>query len=139
MEALARACRRIRLANFPQQRFARCPMNRARRALIVGLYVFGFVGLLARQAPQPAPPTVNLSLEETEAFLLKAKIVSKKGVKTGVTDTTRAMLSDGQFTHEAQIQSVDIYRTTFEAGKASEVNFKDTYRFNIGGYRLARL
>ena len=27
----------------------------------------------------------------------------------------------------------------FEAGRASETNFKDTYRYNIGGYRLARL
>jgi hypothetical protein len=118
-------------------------MDRARRALIVGLYVFGFVVLLAGQEPplppRPAPTPVSLSLEETEAFLLKAKIVGKKGISKGVTDPIQATLSDGRLTHDAQIQTVDIYRTTFEAGKASEVNFKDTYRFNIGGYRLARL
>ena len=118
-------------------------MDRARRALIVGMYVFGFVVLLAGQEapppPRPGPPVVSLSLEETEAFLLKAKIVGKKGISKGVTDPIQATLSDGRLTHDAQIQTVDIYRTTFEAGKASEVNFKDTYRFNIGGYRLARL
>ena len=113
-------------------------MNRARRALVVGLYVFGFVVILGGQAPAPAPP-LSLSSEDTEAFLLNAKVVGKKGVKTGVTGTLRVTLSDGRMTHDAQVQTVDIHKTTFEAGRASEVNFKDTYRFNIGGYRLARL
>ena len=63
----------------------------------------------------------------------------KASTDKGVTDTIRATLSDGTFTHDAQIQTVDIEKTVFEAGKASETNFKDTYRFNIGGYRLARL
>ena len=27
----------------------------------------------------------------------------------------------------------------FQAGKASEVDFKDTYRYNIAGYRLAQM
>ena len=56
-----------------------------------------------------------------------------------MTDTVRATLSDGRVTHDAQIQTVDIEQTVFAAGKASEINFKDTYRYNIGGYRLARL
>ncbi len=42
-------------------------------------------------------------------------------------------------THDAHVQAVDIARAVFQAGKASEVNFKDTYRYNIAGYRLARL
>jgi len=115
-------------------------MDRTRRALVVGLYVFGFVVLLGGQAPPalPAPPA-SLSAEETEAFLLKANIVRKKVSKTGVTGAIQATLTDGRLTHDAQIQTVDIHKTTFEAGRASEVNFKDTYRFNIGGYRLARL
>ena len=56
-----------------------------------------------------------------------------------MTDTIRVTLSDGRITHDAQIQTVDVEKTVFEAGKASETNFKDTYRYNIGGYRLARL
>jgi len=42
-------------------------------------------------------------------------------------------------THDAHVQAVDVARAVFQAGKASEVNFKDTYRYNIAGYRLARL
>jgi hypothetical protein len=37
------------------------------------------------------------------------------------------------------VQSVDIAKPVFEAGKYTEVNFKDSYRFNIAAYRLARL
>src|SRR5687768_15960442 len=114
-------------------------METARRALVAGFWVVGFVALLGGQAAPPIAPPVSLSLEETEAFLLNAKIVGRKGVSTGVTDTVQATLSDGRITHDASIQTVDIAQTVFQAGKASEVNFKDTYRFNIAAYRLARL
>ena len=114
-------------------------MDIARRAFVAGLCVACSVAFLSGQAVLPAPPPVSLSLEETEAFLLNAKIVGRKGVSTGVTDTIQATLSDGRITHDASIQTVDIAQTVFQAGKASEVNFKDTYRFNIAAYRLARL
>ena len=115
-------------------------MDCARRALVVSLYVFGFVVLVGGQAPPVLPaPAPSLSVEETEAFLLKANIVSKKVSNSGVTGAIEATLSDGRLTHQAQIQNVDIQKALFQAGKASEVNFKDTYRFNIAGYRLARL
>ena len=114
-------------------------MEIARRAFVAGFWVVGFVALLGGQAAPPVAPPPALSLEETEAFLLNAKIIGRKGVSTGVTDTVRATLSDGRLTHDASIQTVDIAQTVFQAGKASEVNFKDTYRFNIAAYRLARL
>src|SRR5688572_33304707 len=114
-------------------------METARRAFVAGFWVLGFVALLGGQAAPPAAPPVSLSLEETEAFLLNGKIIGRKGVSTGVTETIRATLTDGRITHDAQIQTVDIAQTVFQAGKASEVNFKDTYRFNIAAYRLARL
>ena len=114
-------------------------METARRAFVAGFWVVGFVAFLGGQAAPPVAPPPALSLEEQEAFLLNAKIIRRKGVSTGVTDTIRATLSDGRLEHDAQIQTVDIAQTLFQAGKASEVNFKDTYRFNIAAYRLARL
>ena len=48
-------------------------------------------------------------------------------------------MSDGKITHDAHVQTVDIAKPVFEAGNHTEVNFKDTYRYNIAGYRLARL
>ncbi len=74
-----------------------------------------------------------------EAFLLKAKILDMRDAGGGVTGSRRAKLTDGTLTHDAHIQTVDIAKPVFEAGKHTELNFKDTYRFNIAGYRLARL
>jgi hypothetical protein len=86
--------------------------------------------------PQEAPA---LTREQMEVFLLKAPIVREKTTSKGVTQPVRATLSDGVLTHDAQFQTVDQAKAVFEAGKASEVNFKDTYRYNIAGYRLAQL
>jgi hypothetical protein len=74
-----------------------------------------------------------------EQFLLTARITETTGIKIGVNNTIRATLSDGRFTHDAQIQTVDIAKPIVSAGPASEVNFKDTYRYNVGAYQLARL
>ena len=56
-----------------------------------------------------------------------------------MTGSRRATLTDGTLTHDVHIQSVDIAKSVFQAGRHTELNFKDTYRFNIAGYRLARL
>jgi hypothetical protein len=74
-----------------------------------------------------------------DVFLRTARITKKTNIGTGATNSIRARLSDGQILHDAQIQIVDIEKLTFSAGRASEMNFKDSYRYNIGGYRLARL
>jgi hypothetical protein len=81
-----------------------------------------------------------LTPEQMEAFLLKARVVRTKGVDKGVTNTRRATLSDGQITHDAQIQTVDISKALFQPDRGvGEVNFKDSYRYNIAAYRLSRL
>ena len=109
--------------------------------LVVSLLACAAPAVHGRQdAPAAAAPSaVSLTPAEMEQFLLNAKVIKKKASKKGVTNTIQATLSDGRITHDAQIQSVDIEKTIFEAGKASEVNFKDTYRYNIGGYQLAVL
>jgi len=113
-------------------------MNRIRRALVVALLFSGAAAGL--QSWQKAPtPAVTLSHEEMEQFLLTARITKKTTSKTGITGTIRATLTDGRITHDAQIQTVDIAKAIVSAGPASETNFKDTYRYNIGAYQLARL
>lgn len=122
------------------------PCDRLTCAGVLVILVVG-AGMGAAQgpaAPSPAPPAAarpgtTLTAAEIETFLLKARIVSKRSVSTGVTGTMRATLSDGSLTHDAQIQTVDISKTVFEAGRATEVGFRDSYAFNIAGYRLARL
>ena len=99
------------------------------------------VGLILVLAPRAATPqsAVAMTREQMELFLTSAAIIQEKTTSTGVTRPVRATLSDGVQTHDAQFQTVDQARAVFEAGKASEVDFKDTYRFNIAGYRLAQL
>jgi hypothetical protein len=113
-------------------------MNLARGPLVLGVCVtLGLAALTAGQDVAPAAP--RLTYDEMAAFLLKARILNVRDAGSGVTGSQRARLSDGQLTHDAHIQSVDIARPVFEAGAKTELNFKDTYRFNIAGYRLARL
>jgi len=94
--------------------------------------------LFAQGAPAPAPSSA-LSPEAMEAFLLKARVSNLRDAGSGVTNSRRATLSDGQLTHDAHIQTVDVAQSVFEAGRNTELNFKDTYRYNIAGYRVAKL
>ena len=114
-------------------------MDTVRRSLVLGVFfVVCTSALLAGQGVPPAA-TPSLAPEDMEAFLLKAKVTNRRDAGSGVTGSSRVTLSDGRLTHDAHLQAVDVARAVFTAGKASEVNFKDTYRYNIAGYRLARL
>jgi hypothetical protein len=92
----------------------------------------------AQNAAAPSP--VALTAPQMEEFLLRAKILRTRGAGAGVTGSQRATLSDGVLTHDAQIQTIDQARTLFKPqGAAPEMNFKDSYRYNVAGYRLAVL
>jgi hypothetical protein len=96
--------------------------------------------LVAGQTATQASPVPALSPGEMEQFLLSATIGKTKSVSKGVTKARRVVMSDGRMTHDAQIQDVDISKALFEVDpKHTEVNFKDSYRYNIAAYRLARL
>ena len=118
-------------------------MNTIRRAaallsVLAIAWIVGSGSLLAVQDAAVARPA--LTDAQIEDFLLNARIGDMKGVNTGVTNTRRATLSDGQITHDASIQTVDISQTLFQPARGpAELNFRDTYQFNIAGYRLARL
>ena len=90
-------------------------------------------------APRLATSQAALTPEQMADFLAKAAIISEKTTSIGTTQPVRATLSDGVLTHDAQFQTVDQAKAVFTAGKASEVDFKDSYRFNIAGYRLAQM
>ncbi|HLG59503.1 MAG TPA: hypothetical protein VI485_29460 [Vicinamibacterales bacterium] len=114
-------------------------MDSVRRLLVLGVILITCTGTLAKAQESSAPTAPVLAPEAMEAFLLKAKIVKLKDAGVGVTGSRRATLSDGQLTHDAHVQTVDVATPVFEAGRNTELNFKDTYRYNIAGYRVARL
>src|SRR6476659_7474974 len=113
-------------------------MRIARHTLIlVAILLSSRVVLIGQETAHAAPP--QLSKQEMEVFLLKGKITKTRDAGGGVTASARATMTDGKVTHDVHIQNVDITQSVFEAGKATELNFKDSYRYNIAGYRLAQL
>ena len=113
-----------------------------RTSLLFGLTISA---LIAASTPLPAQERAAvaapaLTPEQMETFLLKAKIISTRSTEKGITNAQRATLSDGQIEHDVHIQTVDVTKTMFTPAKGpTEVNFKDTYRYNIAGYRLSLL
>jgi hypothetical protein len=81
----------------------------------------------------------KLSVEQMEEFLKGAKVVDIKGLSTGVTNSSKASLSDGVIVHNAHVQSIDEQKAVFQGDRGSELNFRDTWKYNVAGYRLARL
>ena len=94
----------------------------------------------ASQVDGTRSPAAVLTDEEMEQFLLNAKVLKVKSFSKGVTKARRVSMSDGNMTHDAQIQDVDIEKAIFEVSpKHTEINFKDLFRYNIAAYRLSRL
>jgi hypothetical protein len=82
----------------------------------------------------------SLTVEQQQAFLLKAKVLSVKTAKKGVTGARDATLSDGKLTHLASIQTIDESKAIFQPTDGpTELNFRDTYLFNIAAWKLARM
>jgi phosphoinositide 3-/4-kinase-like protein len=118
-------------------------MKAVQRAALLCVLTFtwmaGSSSLLAIQETA-AVARPALTPEQIEDFLLNARIIATKGVSKGITNTRRATLSDGRITHDAQIQTVDLARPVFTPDRGpTQLNFRDTYRYNIAGYRLAVL
>ena len=88
---------------------------------------------------QQAPPAAPLSDAQIEQFLLHAKVIKSRGASKGVTGSVRATLTDGKLTHDAHIQTIDEEKAQFQSDQGVEFNFRDTWRFNVAGYRLDRL
>jgi hypothetical protein len=98
------------------------------------------VALLAALAVVPhAQEQASLTDEAIETFLLKAKVVSTRPIGKGVTGATRATLTDGTLTHDAQIQTIDDYKAVYRTRTAEERNFRDSWRFNVATYKIDRL
>lgn len=113
-------------------------MDPHRRALVLTPLLLVCV-LVTAAAQAPLAPAPTLTPEQMETFLLTGTVIAQKVSKKGVTKPIRATLSDGAIVHDAQIQAIDESRPFFQAGKATEVGFRDTYKFNVAGYRLARI
>ncbi len=115
---------------------------RSREPFAAGLPLFCASWLRSRLlgARKWHPPPAGWTDAEKEVFLQEAEIVSVEDIGIGITRAQRATLSDGTVTHDAQIQAIDVFRRgVTQLDGAIVVNFRDSYKFNIAGYRLARM
>lgn len=87
----------------------------------------------------PALCSAGLSTEEQERFLLTANIVSRQIVATGTTKTSRITLSGSGLTHDAHVQTIDVYKAVYRTKEFVEKDFRDSYKYNIAAYRVARM
>jgi hypothetical protein len=88
------------------------------------------------QAPT-APP--RLTVEQQETFLAQARVIKRRSVSKGVTGTVRVTLTDGTTTHDASIQTIDERKSQYPTEQGVEFNFRDSWKYNVAAYRLARL
>ncbi len=86
-----------------------------------------------------AADETTLTKEQIKQFLLTAKVVHSQAAKKGVTNTLRVTLSDGTVTHDASFQGIDEHKNVKELAKGTELNFVDSYKYNIAAYALAEL
>jgi hypothetical protein len=110
-----------------------------RMVLVVALSLaFGAASL--RSAPQSAAPESVLTRDAVREFLLTAKVVRSQSTSKGVTRPSRLTLSNGTLTHDAAFSTVDERKTLmeFDRGK-SEINFVDSYHYNIAAYEISEL
>src|SRR5690349_21108128 len=80
-----------------------------------------------------------LSKEEIKQFLLTAKVVHAKDSRKGITHTQRLTLSDGKIIHDASFQTIDERKARMDFGNRTELNFVDSYKYNLAAYTLAEM
>ncbi len=90
---------------------------------------------LVAAADEPA-----LTKEQMKQFLLTAKVIKSAAAHKGITNTLRLTLTDGTITHDAHFQPIDEHAMTKEmASGRTEMNFVDSYKYNIAAYELAAM
>ena len=104
------------------------------RKILVALVVSLAFVCLALSADEP-----SLTKEQIKQFLSTAKVVESKQAKKGITGTWRLTLSDGTITHDASFQSIDQHKPVMQLTGGTEINFVDSYKYNIAAYGLAEL
>ena len=99
---------------------------------------------LYAQATSAVAPAPELSVAQIKDFLKNAKVIKTRTTTKGVTAPKRLTLSDGVTTHDAVFQAIDDRKSVMQLGgggrqTTTELNFVDSYMYNIAAYELAGL
>src|SRR5229473_6016085 len=81
----------------------------------------------------------TLTKEQIKQFLLTARVVKSQRSQKGITNPWRLTLTDGTITHDASFQAIDEHKPRMQLASGTELNFVDSYKYNIAAYQLAEL
>jgi len=113
-------------------------VRRSRLILVVSLLCPTL--FFAQQENRPAADDAALTKEQIRTFLQTAKVVASKESKKGVTHPSKLTLSDGTLTHDASFQALDERKSMMQLENGrTEMNFVDSYKYNIAAYVIAEL
>lgn len=101
-------------------------------------FVCGILAALVVFAARPATADPPDTRPEIEAFMRTARVTAVRSTSKGITRPLRLTLSDGTYSHDASFQAIDQRKARREAANGqTEINFVDSWRYNIAAYRLA--
>lgn len=115
----------------------RCPVRvtRFRRHWLVLLIAVFLGSAFLAIAAEP-----TLTKEQQKQFLVQGKVIASKHTKKGITDPWLLTLNDGKTTHQGVFQAIDEHRPSKQfADGHTEINFVDSYKYNIAAYNLSEL
>ncbi len=107
-----------------------------RKSAVAWVVVILAAGLVPAAAGEEPSEWTDRQMEE---FLLRAEITTLETLDIGVTRSQKAVLSLGEVTHDAHVQTVDISKKKAKLGNRTVFDFRDSYRYNIAGYHLDRI
>lgn len=81
----------------------------------------------------------NLSCAEMEEFLRLGTVGALRNIPKGVTLPRRATVEYKGMKHDAAIQTVDISKSEYKTAAGTELNFRDSWKYNVAGYELAKI
>jgi hypothetical protein len=94
---------------------------------------------IAQPAPVPLHPEA-LSEEQKKDFLMHAEVIESKQSGKGVTRPYKLTLKSGTLVHDASFQSIDEYKPSMQLSTGrTEMNFRDSYKYNIAAFELAKM
>lgn len=97
----------------------------------------------AAQAPAAvasASKEPSVTEEQMRQFLLTARVIKSKQTSKGVTAPFRLTLTDGTITHDGEYQTIEESKNLMRLENGTtEINFRDSYHYNIAAYELAKL
>ena len=114
--------------------------NRRTWLVLVATFCLISAGWLGAQTPATQPSEPTLTEEQVKDFLLHANVTASRHTSQGITSPWRLTLSDGKMTHDAIFQAIDERKSSMQlADGRTEINFVDSWHYNIAGYELGKL